>query len=444
MQRLFPDNPTVPLPPLAERMRPKRLQDVVGQEAVLSILRSALVAKRLPSMILWGPPGSGKTTIARLLAQEGEYQFVALSAVTATVKEVRALVDRARQQQRMGKATLLFVDELHRFNKAQQDALLPAVEQGIVTFVGATTENPSFSVIPALRSRCAIYQLQPLSLEHIQRIVERAIEQDAQLQQYRWVIEDWESIYRYSSGDARRALNLLELALAAVAPDGKGSKQTIRLSGAFLQQVLQKNLPHYDREGEEHYNTISAFIKSLRGSDPDAALLWLAKMVEAGEDPVFIARRLIIFASEDVGNADPMALVLATATLQAVQNIGMPEARIVLAQATAYLASAPKSNAAYQAIDQALAFVQAHPNLVVPLHLRNAPTALMKQAGYGVGYRYPHHEPGHFIAEQRYFPEDVPEQRFYEPTTNGAEQQIRERLQQWWPQRHRSSPDGEE
>ncbi len=418
--------------PLAERVRPKNIDEIIGQTHLLgrdAPLRVFFENKQFPSMIFWGPPGVGKTTFALLIAELADYVFFHLSAVDAGVKEVRAVILRASNLQRSGKRTLLFIDEIHRFNKSQQDALLHAVEQGIITLVGATTENPSFEVNSALMSRCQVYKLQLLTDSEIRNIVENAIKNDTLLKDIKIKIDDWDFLLSIAAGDARTALNAIELSLKFF----PNAKEIILTQEVFEKALQQKSLT-YDKKGEEHYDTISAFIKSLRGSDPDAALLWLAKMLEAGEDPIFIARRLVIFASEDVGNAEPFAITLAMSVFQAVQVIGMPECRINLAQCVTYLASCAKSNASYVGINEAMADVKRTNKLVVPLHLRNAPTAYMKKEEYGLGYKYPHNFENHFI-EQNYFPIDFEPKKYYEPSNFGKEKIFNERLNIFWKDR---------
>ncbi len=419
--------------PLADRMRPQRLADVLGQQHLLSDqgpLHRFSQHGRFPSIIFWGPPGVGKTTLAMLMSREAGYHFVQLSAIEAGVKELREVIASAGRTASRGRKTLLFIDEIHRFNKNQQDALLHAVEKGVLTLIGATTENPSFEVNAALLSRCQVYRLRSLSDEDIRLVLEQALQKDAQLQALHIEVQDWDTLLTISGGDARTALNALELA-ANVAEEVDGRRVITR---AVVENALQQKTAQYDKKGESHYDTISAFIKSLRGSDPDAALFWLAKMIDAGEDPRFIARRMVIFASEDIGNADPSALALAIAVFQAVDIIGMPEARINLSHGVCYLASTHKSNAAYMGIENALAAVRSGISLSVPLHLRNAPTRLMKQEGYGQEYKYPHSYPEHFVHED-YFPSDISPQHYYKATSIGAEQQLQERLQRLWGDR---------
>ncbi len=416
--------------PLADRMRPARLEEFEGQEHLLGEARPLERVwrgeGRLPSLVLWGPPGSGKTTLAGLLAQRAGLRFVPLSAVLAGVKDLRDAVAAAEAELSSGRRTALFVDEIHRFNKAQQDALLPYVEHGTVVLIGATTENPSFEVIPALRSRCRVFTLRPRDQAAIARIARRALE-DAErgLGGRGLSIEDdaLDLLARLSEGDARRALNLLENA-AERASGGA-------IARAHVEAAVDARVPDYDKGGEAHYDVISAFIKSLRGSDPDAAVYWLARMLEGGEDPRFIARRLLIFASEDIGNADPLGLVVAVAAAEAFDRVGLPEGKLVLSQAATYLASAPKSNASMLAIGAASAAVTEHGALPVPLHLRNAPTQLLRELGYGKGYRYPHDAPDHFIDEQ-YLPDALRDARYYRPSTQGTEATLRERLARWW------------
>ncbi|MBN1466386.1 replication-associated recombination protein A [candidate division KSB1 bacterium] len=424
-------------PPLAERMRPLSLADFVGQDHLLGegkIVRQAIESDQLVSMILWGPPGVGKTTLARIIARESSSEFHAISAVTSGVAELRKIIKAATENRFLGRRTILFIDEIHRFNKAQQDALLHSVEDGTILLIGATTENPSFEVISALQSRCRVYKLESLQDEHLNRLVQRAIDTDAELGKLNIRLRDDARalLIKLSGGDARNLLTALDLASQLAQPDVNGERVIDR---PLIEEAMQRRTLLYDKKGEYHYDTISAFIKSVRGSDPDAAIYWLARMLESGEDAKFIARRLIILASEDIGNADPHALLLATAAFDAVNVIGMPEGRIVLAQATTYLASAPKSNAAYLAIDDAMQTVRDEMPGDVPLHLRNAPTRLMKEMQYGAGYKYPHDFGG--FAEQDYFPPEAKKRVFYRPTENGIEARIRERLLKLWPKRKR-------
>lgn len=417
--------------PLAERVRPRSLAEVVGQQHLLAAgapLRAMVESGRIPSLILWGPPGTGKTTIVQTLAGELDSVFVRLSAIESGVKELRTAIARAEIALREGRRTIVFIDEIHRFNKSQQDALLHAVERGILTLVGATTENPSFEVNPALLSRCRVFALRQLEEADLRDIVARALAADPWLVRMAPVVEGYDALFRFASGDARRVLGLLE---HAVMTAGRGAVITDEVVAATAQSVVAR----YDKGGEQHYDTASALIKSLRGSDPDAALFWLAVMLEGGEDVVFIARRLVIFASEDIGNADPRALELAVATARAAEFLGMPEARIPLGHCVTYLATTPKSNRSYRAIDAALALVRSGVPTAVPLHLRNAPTWLMKQEGYGGGYRYPHDEGG-FSPGVNYFPDGVKPQAFYKPSGNGAEERFADRLGRLWPGRY--------
>ncbi len=415
--------------PLADRMRPRRLDEVVGQEHLLGpgkILNQMVAAGVLHSMILWGPPGTGKTTLAILLAQQSGAVFRAIGAVTAGVGDLREAVQAARRDLEAGKRTVLFIDEIHRWNRAQQDATLPHVESGLITLIGATTENPSFEVISPLLSRVRLFVLNPLTDEHIATLVQRALEDKERglgAGNLTLGAGAMEEIVRYAAGDARRALGTLEIAaeLAANAGSKTITPETVR-------EASQQKALLYDRAGEEHYNVISAFIKSMRGSDPDAALYWMMRMIEAGEDPLFIARRMVIFASEDVANADPRALQIAIAVKDAVDFVGLPEGVIPLAQGVTYLASAPKSNASYLALIKAREDVRAHDALPVPLHLRNAPTGMMKAMGYGKDYRYPHEDPG-ALNEQTYFPEKLGERNYYVPNERGYEIRIREFLE---------------
>jgi putative ATPase len=419
------------LPPLADRVRPRTLEAFVGQYHLVGdrkIISAMLEQKKLFSAIFWGPPGSGKTTLARIMAGVSEYPFQELSAVSSGVKELRQVIQKGEKNLEMGQKTILFIDEIHRFSKSQQDALLHAVEEGIIILIGATTENPSFEVISPLLSRCRVLILKPLTEDDLGLILDHALETDILLQKnsLELPIKSRDHLLQSAGGDARKMLNTLEIALSLI--DDKGP-----ISRAVLNEALQSRSQLYDKTGDYHYDTISAFIKSVRGSDPDAAVYWLAVMLEGGEKPEFIARRLVILASEDIGNADPNCLNMATAGFQAVHMIGMPEAAIILSQVTTYLASAPKSNASYWAIKKAQQTVKERGTPGVPLHLRNAPTDLMKSAGYGENYVYPHSFPEHFI-DVDYFPKGIKEV-FYQPTTMGHEKFIRQRLSKLWPKR---------
>ncbi len=418
--------------PLAERLRPLTLDEFVGQQHLVGpgkLLRQMVETGNLHSLILWGPPGSGKTTLAQIIARSGGAHSVHFSAVSSGVKELKRIIEEAERLHRLGKRTVLFVDEIHHFNKAQQDTFLPHVERGILILIGATTENPSFEVISPLLSRCQVLLLHPLSPEEIGTIIERALNDGKRglgNLGLKLSADALDFLVHQSQGDARIALNAIETAVSLAGSD-KGDK---RIGTAQLQEALQRKALIYDKSGEEHYNVISAFIKSLRGSDPDAALYWLLRMLEAGEDPLFIARRMIIFAAEDVGNADPHALQIAVAAKDAVHFVGLPEGKIPLAQATTYLATAPKSNASYKAMLAASADVKDKGALAVPLHLRNAPTQLMENLGYGKGYRYAHNFPGH-VVEQEHFPDELKGRKYYSPSDSGYEKTIKERMKDW-------------
>ena len=421
--------------PLAERMRPATLDQYIGQTHLVGpdgVLRKFVASRNLSSFILWGPPGVGKTTLARIMARSLDRQFFTLSAINAGVKEVREVLEKAKSSRFFDSAPpVLFIDEIHRFNKAQQDSLLGAVEQGAVTLIGATTENPSFEVIRPLLSRCQVYILQPLGEEDLLKLLDRAVSEDTQLKQMDIRIEETGALLGFSGGDARKLLNIVEMIC------GTAGGETVVIDDATVRAALQQNVARYDKNGEEHYDVISAFIKSVRGSDPNAAIYYLARMLAGGEEPRFIARRLCILASEDIGLANPNALLLADACFHTVHNIGMPEARITLAQTTIYLATSPKSNSAYAAINKALAQVEKEGYRPVPLHLRNAPTPLMEQAGYGTGYKYAHDFPGHF-AELEFMPETLKGKKFYEPNTrNAAEAKIAACIRDLWKDKYK-------
>ncbi len=420
------------LPPLPERMRPRTLDEYVGQRHLVGegcILRKMIESGNLSSFILWGPPGVGKTTLAHIIAQTLDRDFFTLSAVTAGVKDVRDVFEKARGTSLFNQkgAPILFIDEIHRFNKAQQDALLGAVENGTIVLIGATTENPSFEVITPLLSRCQVFVLKSLEKKDLQTLLERALKEDVLLREKPIEVRESEALMRYSGGDARKLLNVLELVI-----DAQAGRSPVIIDNETVTASIQENMAIYDKGGEMHYDIISAFIKSIRGSDPNAALYWLARMIDGGEDPLFIARRLCISASEDVGLANPNALLLANACFEIVSKIGMPEGRIPLAEATVYLASSPKSNASYLAIDKALALVKETGNQPVPLPIRNAPTQLMEELGYSDGYKYAHDYPGHFV-DMEFLPDSLRGTVFYEPAKNKHEDVLRAYLEACWP-----------
>lgn len=413
-------------------MRPRTLDAYVGQKHIVgkgAVLRSMIDSGRIASFILWGPPGVGKTTLAQIIANKLETPFYTLSAVTSGVKDVREVIEKARQNRFFTTASpILFIDEIHRFSKSQQDSLLGAVEKGIVTLIGATTENPSFEVIRPLLSRCQLYVLKPLEREDLEELLHRAVTEDEELRKRTIVLQETDAMLRYSGGDARKLLNILELVVESEGSD------SVTITDEMVANRLQQNPPAYDKGGDMHYDIISAFIKSIRGSDPDAALYWLARMIEGGEDPKFIARRLVISASEDVGLANPNALLLANAAFDAVNKIGWPEGRIPLAEATVYLATSPKSNSAYLAVDEALACVRKTGNQPVPLHLRNAPTQLMKSLGYHDGYKYAHDFPDHFV-EQQYLPDQLKDSRFWHAQHSPSEEKQYQWMLRCWGDR---------
>jgi putative ATPase len=415
--------------PLAERLRPKSVDEFIGQEDLLgegAVFRKSLKSGLIPSIIFWGPPGVGKTTLARIIASSLNRDFFTLSAVSSGVKDVREVIGKVEQKGLFGAGNaILFIDEIHRFSKSQQDSLLGAVEKGLLTLIGATTENPSFEVNAALLSRCQVFVLKALDKKHLEELLERALTKDELLASKNIKIEETNSLFRLSGGDARRLLNVLETVVRSLPEDD------MRITDKNVTAAIQENPSLYDKDGEQHYDIISAFIKSVRGSDPNGAVYWLARMLAGGEDPKFIARRLIILASEDIGLANPTALVMANATFDAVNKIGMPEARISLSQCTVYMASSPKSNASYEAINEAMATVKETGNQPVPMHLRNAPTKLMKDMGYGDNYNYSHANRGNFKA-QEYLPDELKEHRFYTPGQNARENDMRKRLNKWW------------
>lgn len=413
-------------------MRPETLDDLVGQEHLTgkgSILRISIEQGRIPSMILWGPPGVGKTTIANIIAHTLQVPYAQLSAISSGVKDVREVIEQAKQE----KGTILFIDEIHRFNKGQQDALLGAVEKGIITLIGATTENPSFEVNSALLSRCQVYVLKALQDKDLVRLLQQVMAKDAVLQKQSIHLKETEALINISGGDARKLLNLFDLVVANTAP-GSDTKERV-ITDAAVMMVAQKKIALYDKQGEQHYDIISAFIKSMRGSDPNGALYWLARMIEGGEDVKFIARRMLIFASEDIGNANPNALLLANATFDAVSKIGYPESNIILSQCVSYLASSIKSNAAVTAIAAAQSAVRQYGDLPVPMHIRNAPTKMMKDMNYGKGYQYSHLGEGNFI-DQEYLPEKIAGTAFYEPGNNARENELRKFLKERWKSKY--------
>jgi putative ATPase len=415
--------------PLAERLRPKNLDTYIGQQHLVGknkVLRKMIESGRISSIILWGPPGVGKTTLAKIIANQQNRPFYSLSAVNSGVKDVREVIEKAKSQRFFNQPNpILFIDEIHRFSKSQQDSLLAAVEQGIVTLIGATTENPSFEVISPLLSRCQVFILKSLEINDLNDLLKLAIQEDVVLKELKIDVQETSALFLHSGGDARKLLNLLELIVNSDYGDN------IVITNELVVERLQKNLALYDKNGEQHYDIISALIKSIRGSDPNAAVYWLARMIEGGEDPLFIARRLVILAAEDVGLANPNALLLANNCFQAINTIGMPEGRIILSETAIYLANSPKSNSGYSAINEALEFVRKTGNIPVPLHLRNAPTKLMKDLGYGKEYKYAHSYEGNFV-DQEFLPDEIKGTKFYEPQNNAGEIKFRERLKQIW------------
>ena len=420
--------------PLAERMRPRTLDDYVGQQHLVgpgAVLRKMIDTGHISSFILWGPPGVGKTTLAQIVANMLQVPFYTLSAVTSGVKDVRDVIERAKSGRFFNSASpILFIDEIHRFSKSQQDSLLGAVERGVVTLIGATTENPSFEIIRPLLSRCQLYVLKSLEASDLLSLLHRAVSQDVELSKRHIHLQQTDALLRYSGGDARKLLNILELVISASTDD------EVTITDEMVEERLQQNPLAYDKDGEMHYDINSAFIKSIRGSDPDAALYWMARMIEGGEDPKFIARRVVISAAEDVGLANPNALLMANTAFDVVNKIGWPEGRIALAEAVVYLATSPKSNSAYLAIDEALAAVRATGNLPVPLPIRNAPTALMKELGYHDGYLYPHDYPGNFVA-QSYLPSELGSRRFWHAQHSPSEEKLYQRMLQYWGDRYK-------
>lgn len=429
--------------PLSERMRPTKLEELAGQQHLVgkgSILRTAIENGNIPSMIFWGPPGSGKTTIANIIAHTLNVPFHQLSAISSGVKDVREVIEKAKHETK----AILFIDEIHRFNKSQQDALLGAVEKGIITLIGATTENPSFEVISALLSRCQVYVLKPLDEKDLIHLLQNAMKKDEVMKKYKIDLKETAALINISGGDARKLLNLFELVVTTSPPAlpndqdkfSKGEEdKTLNITDELVMQVAQKKIALYDKQGEQHYDIISAFIKSMRGSDPNAAVYWLARMIEGGEDVKFIARRMLILASEDIGNANPNALLLANATFDAVNKIGWPESQLILSQCAIYLASSPKSNSATTAISAASSAVKQYGDLSVPLHIRNAPTRLMKDLDYGKGYKYSHSYEGNF-EEQEYLPKEIEGTKFFEPGNNAREEELRKFLKSRWKDKY--------